>query len=445
MSDRVASWIHALRFEDLPDAVVAQAQICVLDLLGVAAAGSGTPLSGLARDHAADFFGSGRWPVRMLFDGRLTGPLGAGLAGAMTIDSFDGHDGHSLTKGHAGVTVLPALLAMAECVPEMDGREFLTNVVMGYEIATRAGIALHASSTEYHTSGAWNALAAAAIAARALKLDLPRTRHALGIAEYHGPRSEMMRCIDFPTMLKDGSGWGCMAGLSAAFLAERDFTGAPALTVESHSPALWADLGERWVIFEQYMKPYPVCRWAHPAIAAALKLRSAHGFEAADIETVAIHTFHQATRLCSTFPLNTEEAQYGVLFPVAAALADGRVDAGTVGETGLNDERLRTLVGRMQAHDHAPFSAAFPAERWARLVVQLRNGEQYDSGPMQADGDPSRPLSRDALVAKFRAFSTPRIGPDRTAEIERAVFSLHAPQTSLSTLKNHVLQAVDIT
>ena len=55
----------------------------------------------------------------------------------------------------------------------------------------------------------------------------------MGIAEYHGPRSQMMRCIDYPTMLKDGSGFGAMAGVSAAFLAKDGFTGAPALTIEN--------------------------------------------------------------------------------------------------------------------------------------------------------------------------------------------------------------------
>jgi hypothetical protein len=35
-------------------------------------------------------------------------------------------------------------------------------------------------------------------------LDRRVTREALGIAEYHGPRSQMMRCIDHPTMVKDG-------------------------------------------------------------------------------------------------------------------------------------------------------------------------------------------------------------------------------------------------
>src|SRR3546814_7494741 len=77
---------------------------------------------------------------------------------------------------------------------------------------------------------AWNALAAAAMGARALRLDPAQTAHALGIAEYYGPRSPMMRVIDHPTMLKDDSDMGAMSGVSAELLSAAGFTGAPADT-----------------------------------------------------------------------------------------------------------------------------------------------------------------------------------------------------------------------
>lgn len=148
LQDHASRFTHALRFDMLPDAVIRDAQRCLLDLLGVAAAGTSTRMSSIAREHALDCFAAGRTPARMLFDGGITSPTGAA-----TIDSFDGHDGHALTKGHAGVTVLPALLAMTERAPGMSGREFIVQTVLGYELGTRAGIALHATSREYHTSG----------------------------------------------------------------------------------------------------------------------------------------------------------------------------------------------------------------------------------------------------------------------------------------------------
>ncbi|SAL33320.1 MmgE/PrpD family protein [Caballeronia turbans] len=439
--DDASRFTHALRFEMLPDAVVRDAQRRLLDLFGIAAAGTSTRMSSIAREHALDCFAAGRTPARMLFDGRIASAAGAAFAGAATIDSFDGHDGHALTKGHAGVTVLPALLAMTERVPGMSGREFIVQTVLGYELGTRAGIALHATSREYHTSGAWNALAAAAIASRALSFDLTTTRHALGIAEYHGPRSDMMRCIDHPTMLKDGSCWGALAGISAALLASRGFTGAPATTVERDAPAVWADLGERWLILEQYVKPYPVCRWAHPSIAAALAVRAQAGFDAADIKRVEIETFHEAKRLWSGAPRTTEEAQYGVLFPVAAALLHGRVDAGTIGDAGLADPAVRALLPRLVTREHAEFNAAFPAERWARVRIELRDGRRLDSGAMQASGDPARPMTPGAEREKFRTLTGARFGARFASELEAAVDALAEPDTSAAALCELVLNA----
>ena len=158
----IAARLHAfardLTVADLPPPVLRQALRCLADLAGIAAAGLSTDMSALMRDHAADHFGAGRLSARMLFDGRRVSPVGAALAGAATIDSFDGHDGHVLTKGHAGAAVLPGLLAFADAGERpVPGGDFLAALVVGYEVAIRAGIATHRSSPDYHTSGSWNA------------------------------------------------------------------------------------------------------------------------------------------------------------------------------------------------------------------------------------------------------------------------------------------------
>jgi 2-methylcitrate dehydratase PrpD len=195
----ISAFVRGIAFRDFPSDVVEQSRRCLLDLIGVAAAGSRTPAAAIANDYtASQLCGSDR-DARILFDGRRAGLAGAAFAGASTIDAFDAHDGHPLTKGHAGAAILPALLAVidgarsGEPAAKVDGREFLTCLVLGYEIATRAGIALHATVSDYHCSGAWNALGCAAITARLLALDGSQIRHALGVAEYFGPRAHRRR------------------------------------------------------------------------------------------------------------------------------------------------------------------------------------------------------------------------------------------------------------
>jgi len=212
-----------------------QAALLLLDTLGVAIAAAPMEAGRIARDVAALIYGSGdgKCSARMLFDGRRVSLAGAAYAAATQIDNLDGHDGYNPTKGHIGVVVTPALAALAETRPDLSGPDALAALAVGYEIAGRAAIALHATVTDYHTSGAWNALGVAAMAARLRGFTGKQLREALGIAEYHGPRSQMMREIATPTMLHDGSGWGALVGVSAAVLAEHGFTGAPAITVEA--------------------------------------------------------------------------------------------------------------------------------------------------------------------------------------------------------------------
>jgi len=107
-TDKVA-FIHDLKFRDLPNQVRLRAELCLLDLIGVGYGGATTPMSRIIRNHAARFFGGGDGKVRMLFDGRAVSGPGAALAGGMTIDALDGHDGYNPAKGHVGCGLFPEI------------------------------------------------------------------------------------------------------------------------------------------------------------------------------------------------------------------------------------------------------------------------------------------------------------------------------------------------
>ena len=440
---RPMDFIHKLAFDDLPAKVVEQAKLCLVDLIGAAAAGSETAMSRIIRDHAVETFGAGRNAVRLMLDGRKVGPAGAAMAGGITIDAFDSHDGHVLTKGHAGVAILPTLLALSDPEKKIPGREFLASLVIGYEIAIRAGIATHRTAKDYHTSGSWNSLGAAAVMARWMKLSPAVTREALGIAEYHGPRSQMMRCIDFPTMVKDGSGWGAMAGVSAALLANAGFTGAPALVWEGAGVAdLWRDLGKRWRIMEMYFKPYPVCRWAQPPITASLGLLKKHGIDGADVAQIHVETFHNGVRLATRAPKTTEEAQYSLPFPVAAAIVHGKVTAREVDGKGLTDPRVLKLARGMKLTEDLKRTAEFPARRIARVTLTTNDGRVLRSADTEALGDPERPLGADGIVAKYRETAEAVLGHDRTEKILAQAMAMDRPKADARALVDLVLAAV---
>ncbi len=432
------AYIHRLDWTDLPPAIRLRTELCLLDLIGIGAAGHTTRLSGLIRDHAAGQFGGGH---RMLFDGRGTSAAGLALAGAMGIDALDGHDGYNPAKGHVGCGLFPAALALALESGHTDGKEFLATIAMGYELGSRLGPALHATVPDYHTSGAWIAVASAATGARLLKLDPAKTAHALGIAEYHGPRSQMMRCIDHPTMLKDGSGWGAMAGVSAALLARDGFTGAPALTI-TEPAEVWEDLGTRWLMAEQYFKPWPVCRWAQGPVTAALALRTKHNLTSSDIRAIEVHSFHEATRLATTEPRTTEEAQYSTSFPTAVALARGGIDAADIADGALQDPEILRLSRAMTMVEDDRANAAFPTERLAQVALILADGTRLESERVNPKWDHRTPPSEAELREKYHGLADPVLGPDRADAIETALQML--PEAGILPLFDLLTQPISL-
>jgi 2-methylcitrate dehydratase PrpD len=416
-------FLHDVTFGDIPAEPLMGARRSLLDLIGVAAAGSQTELSRIIRNHAAGHFGAGGASASMMFDGRAVSPQGAALAGGMTIDSIDAHDGYKPAKGHIGCGVLPALLAFAAAEGVTEGHEFLASFVVGYEMAARLSVALHGTVSDYHTSGAWIAVACAAVGARVMGLDAAQTRHAMGIAEYHGPRSQMMRCIDHPTMLKDGSGWGAMAGVSAAYLARDGFTGAPAITVEQ-APEYWKNLGDNWLTHVQYFKPSPVCRWAQPPTEAVRALRAEHNLTSEMVERIEVSTFHEAVRLATRHPETTEQAQYSLPYPVAAAMVRGQVGPAEVAPEAFADPEIQRLADGMELIESGTFNEPFPLHRIADVVIILKSGERLSSGPTEARGDPEDPLSMEELEGKFHGYADPVLGSERAIRVRGAVNNL---------------------
>lgn len=422
--DRIAAAIEGLSFDQIPRSVGDFACLLLLDLVGVLAASADMQAARIAKDHAVRHWASGPGApsARLLFDGRRASLPGAAFAMATQLDNLDAHDGWQPSKGHAGAALLPALSVFAEGRDRLSGREALAALVLGYEISYRAAAALHATTADYHTSGAWNAIGCAAIGARLLGLPRTATRHALGIAEYHAPRSQMMREIANPTMLHDGTGWGAPTGVYAALVAADGFTGAPAALIEFDDAAFaWQDFGHNWLTERQYIKNYPVCRWAHAPIDAALALMSANRLQSAEIARVEIRVFRYSAQLWRDVPASSAVAQYAICWPVAAALARGRVGVAEIEAASFADPEIRRLTAITQVIVDEECEQAYPGRKLGGVSLVLNDGRRFDSGLREASGGPLPQPTHDDVVAKYRQFATPVLGAVRTAEIERAV------------------------
>jgi len=230
----------------------------------------------------------------------------------------------------------------------------------------------------------------------------------------------MMRCIDHPTMVRDGVGWGAPSGVTAAYLAMSGFTGAPALTCEGEeSLPYWADLGTGWrVVDHTHYKPYPCCRWSHPSIDAVSDIMREHNLRHELIEAVEIRTFHNATRLAGHEPQTPDEFAYAIAFPVATMIVRGQVGVEELAAETLEDQDILRISRKTTLIDDDHFTSISTEKRWAQVTLLLADGRRLKSAPRTPRGDIDIPLSDGDISAKFHMLADPVIGSERALEIE---------------------------
>ena len=420
-----ASKLLDLRWEHLPAEVQAQAKRCLKDILATAAGSLRLPNSDQTAELVAAEYGDGGVP--MWFKGRGSSSTGAAYFNAQTVDSLDCHDGFRPNKGHCGATAVPVTIgACFGREGDLSGAELLTAVVVGYEIASRAGLAVHELyAPHYHASGTWAALGAAAGGARILGLPAEQIDLALGMAEYYAPAAPMLRCTEHPSIVKDAAGPAAWAGAMALAMASRGMPGLPSIfTAEEPGRRQIATFGNDWMIMRQYFKPYPTCRWTQPVVEGLKHLQAEQSFTAADVERVDVETFDCAAGLIAFPPEHTDAAQYSLPWAAAVYLVDGELGVEQIHPNRLTDFEVIEVGRRIFTHVVEDIQERFPREALARTVITLRNGTVLTSPTMSARGDHADPICKDEMDAKALGLTVPSLGGQKAGRLLEVVETL---------------------
>lgn len=417
-SQVLAEFASALTPATIPEAVVRDVRLRLLDTVGVCLASVGMEYAdavlGVVREHGgraeATVFGHGD---------RVPASWAAFYNGALAHGN-DYDDTHSVATVHASGIVIPTMLAMAERVGA-SGADALAAAVAGYEVGLRIGMAapgaFHARG--WHPTGICGTFAAAVTATRLLGLDAARTTHAIGIA-----LSQASGSLEF---LSDGAwtkrmhpGWAAHAGTMAALLAARGYTG-PATALEGRfglystyvGPVtpdlerLTGTLGREWETLNIDFKPYPCGHISHPYMDCARTLRTRHAITPEQIEAIECRVPPAALPIvCEPVeskrrPANAYAARFSLPYGVAAVLVLGRAEIDDFSEERIRDERMLGLTARTTcvADDSLPFPQHFPG--WVR--IRLRDGRVVEERMDASRGSRQVPMSDAELRDKFEA------------------------------------------
>lgn len=397
MNDKMLDFILQLNWSNLDCEVKEQALKCFLDLTGVICAGAKNNSSKCAAAYvSANFVGN---QSSVLASGKRSSLIGAAVANGMAANALDMDDGYSITKGHPGAGFIGALLSAADFVDCTYG-DLLTALVVGYEVSIRQGLCLQDYYKYYHSTGCYSAMGTAASVGKIMKLSREQLRNALSIADYLSPLVPVERDCSYPSMNKDGIYFGQQTGMQAVLMAKNEITGKnPVINDEKYS-SLLDSLGSKYYIMDLYFKFYSCCRWAHSGIEAVAEIMAKEIIQPENISKISIYSYAASGLLYRKPPKNEDEAQYNIIYPIAASIIWGDCSPAESSTDRMIDSRVVEVMNKIEFKHDREFDSVFPRKRRSRAIIQMKDGRTYTSSVHEPRGEYSRRISVDEIVSK---------------------------------------------
>lgn len=412
---RLENFILNTKWDDLPPQVQERMRGCLLDLLGALISGSGSAQFRAGLKLAETVFHKGETAV--IGSSETFDFTGAAAAMGHSSNAYDIDDGHNIIRAHPGTSFIGGLIA-AGYEKNTASTDFLTALYVSYETTIRMGEAIMDYYQYAHSSGTFGSVGVAAGAGRLFGLSKEEMNNALSVAEFNAPLVPGIRSVEYPSMNKDGVPFGVMIGALALMACRSGFTGNKNLLEAEDYAHYLDDLGEKHEVMALYFKPYPCCRWAHPAIDACLWLLNEYSIGAEDIEKVTVETFYKATQLSKGIPANADEAQYNIAYPVASAIVNKGFSIQQVEQT--DDISVHHMMKKLSFVCDKEMDALFPAQRLCRVVMELKDGRRVVSPKFEPSGEAKENVGYDRLAAKFRRIT----GGMLTAEEQESIIEL---------------------
>jgi len=407
---RLAEHVVATRYDDLPTRAIAAAKTFILDSFGVAVVGSAAPCVALLIEAQARCGRGG--DARVWVHGTRLPASAAAFINGYQIHNSEFDCVHEAAVVHPMAVLLAATTAHAERTKKISGRDFLTAITLGVDVAAGLGLGSKAP-LRFFRPGTAGAFAAAAAIGKLIGFDVATLVHAFAIT--HGQLCGTMQAhAEGSPLLAMQIGFNARNVLVACDLAAAGITG-PQNVLEGPfgyyplfegawdlGPVL-DGLGKNWRITEVAHKPFPCGRATHGVVDGILQLKRQHGFAAREVANVDCLVPPLTQRLVGRSARPDMAVSYARLcasYAIACALLNDTVDIADFLPNALADQRRLALAARvtLRTDDNPDQNALTPV----RVAIGLENGTRHEIRVDEVYGSPARPMTRDAHLAKFR-------------------------------------------
>ena len=265
--------------------------------------------------------------------------------------------------------------------------------------------------------------AAAAVAAKLMKLNEEQILDALGLA-LCGVATVGVSTSGMSYSKRFEAGAASRNGIFAALLASKGFKAQQPVFVgrgnyfitvwknEADLEVLLAGLGKTFEVVNVGPKPYPSCRYTHAPIDGALALVSEHAICAADIDEVRVSVGRRDFEVVfggpeglstKQAPQSVVDAQFSIPYTVAAAIINRRVFLEDFSSEAIQRPDVISLARKVKPLVRDEFDNWPITVRPCEVEIITRRGERFVKRVDYAKGNPQNPVPLAEIRENFVA------------------------------------------
>lgn len=422
-------WNHPV-----PETVMVRARRSLLDYLAVTCAGARFQREKLDRYFA--FAEPEPGAFRAIGTGKDLVLKEAVFLNGLNGHALDFDDGTNSGIIHLGSPIFSLLIPLSQRYG-IGIDAMLKAAIVGYEASYTMAVSIQPGhkAMGYHATGTCGTLGATLAAA-----------YLLGFSEEERFQAFASACVAASGMLKvldDGSelkpynvAKTSLLALTALQLAKSGFKGhadplggrgfLKMMTGREDVELKPVLLDGTYAIMKSYTKPYASCRYTHPAVEAAIHLRSKVKPE--DVESISIRTYdlavsgHDHTEIPGSY-----SAKMSIPYATAAGLLYGKAGLQEFSEEAVQGNAILELTKKIHVSADAELSAVFPGVQAAVVTIHTKDGVFTDRVDFPK-GEPENPLDDREFRERYDGLMEyAGVSSDASDDVFQTVYQTDAP------------------
>jgi len=383
---KLTEYVCRTQFNEIPRDALKVMQNMLAGVFGTTIAGSGSEGCDALVQYYRDQ--GGKEDATILIHGGKVPAQNAVMVNSVMARALDFDD--AMAPGiHIGASVVPAALGAAELAGGCSGKEFLTALALGTEIAARLNLT-EATYDGFDPTGVCSVFAATVAAGRILQLNESEMWNAFALA-FNRSGGSFQCNIDGSLAVRVIQGWVSQTGMHCAQLAKLGITGPKNFLDGVYgyfhlfgrdvvsSDACVQGLGERFDLQKVIFKKYPSCGLTLGCTDVTLALLEENGLAPDDVDRIEVRVPPYAFKLVGhPFEIGDNpkvNAQFSIQYCVANALVRKCSRLRHFEESAIRDPEIMAFTEKISVTSDPELDAR--GHTALDLTVFMKSGEEH--------------------------------------------------------------------